>query len=121
FPQHSHHAIFERGDAAWTLFPLRLWDRDTANGNRTKAVLPKLSLNFSNEGHLSPAGVHRFLPHSIYARCFSSLVPPNQPSRLVYPLVLAEEPIEMVDSVCWVVLCLESEAALGFDDIGHTS
>ncbi len=36
------------------------------------------------------------------------------------PLFLADESIEMVELMGWIVLRFEGEASLGFDDIGHT-
>src|SRR5579859_4025779 len=44
----------------------------------------------------------------------------DQTQCSVYPFFLADKSVEMVEFVCWVVLCLDGEASLGFDDIGHT-
>lgn len=61
-----------------------------------------------------------FLRHSVYPCRPCSLIGEDSFYGVSYPFFPTDESIEMVELMVWVMLCLDGETMLGFDNIGHT-
>src|SRR6266567_1414025 len=72
------------------------------------------------ESNICLRGIKHLFRHTVNSCCLGSLIGKDETQCFVYPLFLADKSVEMVEFVRWIVLGLDGEASLGFDDIGHT-
>ena len=107
-------------DTKRALFSIRFRDVDASDWGRVKALLSKFLLYFPYESNVCFWGIEHLLRHTVNSCCLGSLIGKDETQCFVYPLFLADKPVEMVEFVRRIVLCLDGEASLGFDDIGHT-
>jgi hypothetical protein len=125
FQQHLeqvlHDAVFEGQDTEWPQLAVRLGDENASYGKWSKAARAQVFADFLNEGRACLFGRECLFGDAVDAWRTCAFVGQNDVERGTYPLLLTDQPIQVVEPMRRIVLRFDGEAALGFDASGHTS